>query len=375
MTKDTTYHYRVRAKSTCGSGTRSDWSNVAQVLVLACTTPAAPVLSAPSQAASDASYSLTWTTTSPDNTYDVQESTDSSFAGATATSVSGASRTTSHSVTGSSAVTWYSRVRAVDVCGGSTYSSAWSATATTVIQPPQPSSDIVFVPAGAHATGTAGTNWRTDLEVHNPGTVQARFTLSLLKKDADNGSPQGATFTLDGGKSTRYLDVLASSAVGFGFSGAGTLRVTPWAGTVMVTGRTYNDQPGGTYGQFIAGEAQDAAIPSGQEARLVQISQSVTAGVGFRTNLGIVNASATPVTVEVKLFRGDGSYLGVQNHTLPAYGFKQVNEVFKTVTTQDVADGYAVLRTTTSGGSFFAYASVIDNTSGDPILIPARVVQ
>ena len=47
--------------------------------------------------------------------------------------------------------------------------------------------------------------------------------------------------------------------------------------------------------------------------------------------------------------------------------------VYSTVTTSDVPDGFALVRTTTTGGAFFAYASVIDNLSGDPIFIPARV--
>ncbi|MEW6338599.1 MAG: hypothetical protein ACOY3Y_04220 [Acidobacteriota bacterium] len=44
------------------------------------------------------------------------------------------------------------------------------------------------------------------------------------------------------------------------------------------------------------------------------------------------------------------------------------------MTTADVSDGYAVLRTPTPGGRFYAYASVVDNRSGDPIYVPAQVV-
>ena len=101
----------------------------------------------------------------------------------------------------------------------------------------------------------------------------------------------------------------------------------------------------------------------------------MASGTGCRTNLGLVNATGLTISVEVKLCKGDGSGLGSQTYTLPPYGFRQINEIFRTVTNQDVADGYAVLRTTTSGGAFFAYASVIDSRSGDPIYIPARVVE
>jgi hypothetical protein len=49
-----------------------------------------------------------------------------------------------------------------------------------------------------------------------------------------------------------------------------------------------------------------------------------------------------------------------------------VTDIFALVTDQDVADGYALVRTRSSGGRFFAYASVVDNRSGDAVFIPAQ---
>jgi hypothetical protein len=369
----TTWYARVRAVDTCGGTSyRSSWSNVGQTVVgAACATPPAPTLTAPATASSGASYTLTWSGTSPDGTYELQESTTSSFAGAIIESVTGTSRSTSHTVP--VATTFYSRVRATEACNGTTYRSIWSATGQTAVAPQAPNAELLYLPAGAHATGNAGTNWRTDLEVHNPGAAQARFTLELLKREVDNSTPQSASFTLDGGQCTRFLDVLGSSAVGFQLSGAGTIRITPEGDSILATSRTYNDQPTGTFGQFIPGQPQGDAIPFGAEARLIQLAQSSATTSGFRTNLGMVNATARSISVEVTLYTGDGTLLGAQTYPLPPFGYKQVDKIFTTVTTQDVADGFAVLRTPTPAGSFFAYASVIDNRSGDPIYIPARI--
>ncbi len=141
----------------------------------------------------------------------------------------------------------------------------------------------VYVPAAAHLGGTADTNWRTDLEVHNPGAIGAAFTVELLRRDQANPSPQAVMLSLDGGHSVRYEDVLQSL---FGFAGAGALRITPTAGAVMVTSRTYNDVPGGTYGQFIPGYAAPQALKTGVEARLIQLDRSASESTGFRTNVG-----------------------------------------------------------------------------------------
>lgn len=370
------WHARVRTKrTTCGlCPVTSEWSNVTQTTItVTCSTPAAPVLTAPATAASGANYTLAWTATSAEGRYELQQSTDPAFAGAVIETVNATSTTTSHAVTATT--TWYARVRAVFTCQGTTYRSNWSATAQTVISGTTPAGQAIYLPAAAHVAGAAGTNWRSDVEIHNPGSTQARFTIALLKKDQDNGTPPGAAFTLDGGKTVRYGDVLAAPALGFGFSGSGTLRVTPGAGEVMATMRTYNDQATGTFGQFIPGQLQSSAITAGQEARLIMLAQSVSTATGFRTNLGVVNAVGGTAVVDVDLYRGDGTLLGAQTVSLRPFEHKQIDRIFTLVTTGEVSDGYAVLRTATPGGAFFAYASVIDNRSGDPIYIPARPVK
>lgn len=371
----TTWHARVRAKEACGSSfVFSSWSNVRDTLVGSpCGTPAAPVLTAPATATSGATYTLSWTATSAENKYELQQSTDPAFAGAVIETVNAASTTTSHVVTAST--TWCARVRAVFSCQGTTYRSNWSATAQTVVSGAAPTGQAIYLPAAAHVAGTGGTNWRSDVEIHNPGSTQARFTLALLKNDQDNGSPPGAAFTLDGGKAVRYGDVLAAPAVGFAFSGSGTLRVTPSAGEVMATMRTFNDQATGTFGQFIPGQPQGGAIVQGQQARLIMLVQSVSTTTGFRSNLGVVNAVGSTMVVKVDLYRGDGTLLGTQTVSLRPFEHKQIDKVLTLVTSAEVAEGYAVLQTTTQTGAFFAYASVIDNRSGDPIYIPARRVE
>ncbi len=241
----------------------------------------------------------------------------------------------------------------------------------TQVVPGSVSSGVpLYLPGAARVGGYGGTAWRTDLEVHNPGGSQARFTAELLRRDAANTAPAQRSFSLDGGRSVRYVDVLASV---FGTEGAATLRLTPTQGEITAVQRTYNDQPAGTHGQFVAGLPEDAAVAYGQTARLVQLSQSASDTSGFRTNLGLVSTVGVPVAVTAELYQGDGVKLGSRSYQLPAYGYQQDDKVFRTVTADAVDDGYAVLYTTTAEGRFFAYASVVDARSGDPVTIPARV--
>jgi len=224
----------------------------------------------------------------------------------------------------------------------------------------------LFIPASAHVSGALGTNWRTDLEIFNPGQSQSSVTVALLKAGVSNHNPQTMTYTLNPGESRRFEDALMSI---FGFDGAAAIRVVNNSGMAAVTSRTYNLTTGGTFGQFVGGVIGHSAIQTGQEGRIIQLTHNRSTTSGFRTNIGFVNATGSQITVLVALYRADGSYLGTKEYELNPYEFRQIDKIFQKVTSGDVDDGYAVLSTTTADGAFFAYGVVIDNRTSDPVYI------
>ena len=227
----------------------------------------------------------------------------------------------------------------------------------------------LLLPAAAHNPGWNNTLWRTDLEVANPGQTAASFEIALLKAKADNSNPLTKSYTLAPGVAERFQDVLFAE---FGYTGSAALRVKPTSGRVMATSRTYTVEEKGTYGQFIPGlEAMQAQGP-GNTLRLIQLAQSSKATSGFRTNIGLLNVSAVPMTVEIRLFDRDDNLVGSFSEPLLPFEFRQLDRPFAKYTSADIPEGYANLWTNTVGASFVAYASVIDNRSGDPIYIPAR---
>jgi len=238
----------------------------------------------------------------------------------------------------------------------------------TLILPVEAEGGPVMVPAAAHLRGTGGTNWRTDLEIHNPGTASVSFKVEMLPRDQANSSPPSASFEIDPGQSLRFADVLGEV---FSFSGAAALRVTPANGALMVTSRTFNDVSSGTYGQFIPAEPPEIAAHTARGGRLVQLSESGVNGEGFRTNIGLSNATARDTDVEITLYDGDGRRLGTQKHTLRPFELIQIDRIFRKVGGAPVENGYAVVSSTTTDAAFHAYASVVDNLTGDPVNIPA----
>ncbi len=247
-----------------------------------------------------------------------------------------------------------------------------------VVEDPLAGAQAYVIATAAHAGGALGTNWRTDVEVHNPGIAQAAYTIALLKHDTDNTQSDTRSFTLAPGTAARYTDVVLDE---FGFTGKGALRVTTIQGEILVNSRTYNQlgaggpaslPEGSTFGQLVPALPDDQAIGANGEGRLILLSHTDPAlKTDYRTNLGVVNAGSGSIKVVVDLYTAAGALLGRVRRTLPPYGYHQFDAILAPWAAGPIADAFAVVKCTTTGGRFFAYASVIDNRTGAPVHIPA----
>ncbi|MCU0304345.1 MAG: hypothetical protein MUC56_09850 [Thermoanaerobaculales bacterium] len=231
----------------------------------------------------------------------------------------------------------------------------------------QGGTEVLWLPGAAHTDGAAGTTWRTDLELRSVGVEDAVVRIDLLRRNRDNTTFPSVTLTIPAGAAQRLPDVLAGL---FGVEGSATLRVVQVEGEVRATGRTYNDTPSGTYGQFIGAAEVEDAFDDLRDATLIQLGFSPDPATGVRTNIGFVNLSPSPADLEVDLFHADLRYLGTVSAGLEAYEYDQLDNVFARVTDDEVEDGFAVVRMLTEGAEYLTYASVVDNRTGDPVYSP-----
>ena len=249
--------------------------------------------------------------------------------------------------------------------GGVAVSGSTQVTVTS-----SPADDELFVPACAHVDGFTGTHWRTTLEVHNPGTGNARFETALLKFGENNALASRRNFLLGARSSVSMADILMAE---YSFAGTAALRIIPIDGTIMVDGRTYNDQPAGRFGQSMPAARRGDALQYGEQARLIGLSHEPTLTSGYRTAIGLVNASPAEIAVEIELYSHFGIRYGTHSLTLQAYEFRQVERIYELVTPNAVDGGFAVVKTSTAGGRLFTYASVVDNLTGDPTFVASRI--
>jgi len=223
------------------------------------------------------------------------------------------------------------------------------------------------LPGAANLPGYGGTRWLTDLEVTNRGDEEMACRVELFVRDESNPDPVIYSMTVAPRASVKIQNALEAL---FDFEGAATLRVVGIGGALVASARTYNDDPDGTYGQYIAGLAEYRGISPGRRGVMNLLSQSPNGSSGYRTNLGLVNPTHLNLSVTVELYDADGILVDVDIHHLAAYQSIQIDRVIERMAGSTVRDGYLVVSSSTPDALVHAYASVIDNRSGDGIYVP-----
>jgi len=174
---------------------------------------------------------------------------------------------------------------------------------------------------------------------------------------------QQSAFQL-GPREARAFDDICSSLFGATGSLGAIDFVTDGAdGELTVTSQLRSPaSEGGHVGMFVPGLTASAAHP-------VTVLTSLVNGES-RTNIGVYNPSATPVTGSIHLFNGP-VLLGTIPVSLGPHAMTQFNDVYSIVgfSTLVAIDGYATVESGDGHSPLFTFAAEADNVSGDLILI------
>ena len=230
------------------------------------------------------------------------------------------------------------------------------------------------LPAAASTEGGAGTYWKTDLSIYNINEESVLVYAYLIKAGVANIIPELRTYDLAGRSSVHIDDILGDD---FGFSGSGglilsTISITDFLGGqtegpyVVVTSRTYTDEGDeGTYGQTVS----PMVIPAAGSAYLTGIAHDDR----YRTNIGVLNLTMSlnifaSTEIHARVYDSAGTHL----HTA-VFNLQPLSQIQMPVGVS-VEEGYVIFEAQGAGADetiFMAYASVVDNLSGDAVFIPA----
>ena len=228
---------------------------------------------------------------------------------------------------------------------------------------PAPHGSELTIPAVGRAPGVAGTFWRSDVTLFNPGLTTLTVSLRYLAAGQDNRNAASQSVAIPPSRTVVIADV--AQALGI-TSGSGALQVL-WnaAAGPIVTSRTYTTADGGgTYGQSIDpvnSFANDSFVPG------------LRSDSSFRSNVGFVNGGDTQLTVTATLLSDTGATIGTTQIGLSPRSQVQyaIGALFPAANTP--RPGTLTLLAHADGpANLFAYGSIVDNASGDPVFFGGR---
>ena len=224
------------------------------------------------------------------------------------------------------------------------------------------------IPVSSQSEGIGGSIWRTELTLFNAGSEGASVT--LIHVPGAGGNVQTRTIFVNPRHTLTYANALRDV---FGMSGgAGAIVIEASGATatplLKVTSRTFNDAPGGTYGLAVPD-----LIPS--DLQQTQYITGMTANADYRTNIGLVNRGAAPVSVALTLYGSNGGVLANAAVTVPATSFQQdtLAAYFPAIAGRALT-GLTMRVTASTANVLGAYASVVDNRTHDPLYIGAAAL-
>lgn len=266
------------------------------------------------------------------------------------------------------------------------------------------------VPVVVKSPGAGGSFWSTDLYLSNLGTQSTTVSAHFFRENTANtfnGTFAKSGVVIKPGETLKVTDVVGTWFPSAGSSTKGWLFVantTPVdcrqenrvPAKLAISTRVYNTPtPGSTFGQIVEsawGTMNGSKFPS----VFTGIRNTGTSKPGFRTNVGIANLSTVAITVNMKLFRGNGVQAGgTISRSVPALSLSQweltslgfpaltdatgklevtlVNPTYDPCSDGQTAPACLDRCEDGCGGRygfngpkmFVAYASNVDNTTGD----------
>jgi uncharacterized repeat protein (TIGR01451 family) len=221
-----------------------------------------------------------------------------------------------------------------------------------------------WVLPGVASLDNAVARWRTDMRVFNYGNAAQAATLTFFPT---GGTPRSADVMLDAG-AVLTLDNIVRNRFGLEVGGGVVHLTTTTPASLVVTGRTYNETPNGTFGQFIPAVTPNEATGLGERTlHILQVEDSVR----YRTNVGIAEVSGQPVVIEVQVILPDSIVTPTVHIPLAANEFRQY-ALLRDFGLGNVYNARVTIRVIEGNGRVTAYGSVIDEQTQDPTYVPAQ---
>lgn len=232
--------------------------------------------------------------------------------------------------------------------------------AAMALLPVAGSAATLVVPAAGTGPGANGSQWQSELTIHNAAPRAATFSATFHQGESVLGPAQ---LTLQARQTVSHADVARTLFGATSGSGAIVLDIADRdARSIAVTSRTFNTSAEGEFGQDIPSvDVANAARPGD----IVALNGPSTAASN-RFNFGLYAVEATHLVWEV--VRADGTVAATKDVTYPAGLHVQYGSGVVTLLGATAANNDTVYARILSGKAIF-FGSIV-NATGDPTFVP-----
>jgi PKD repeat protein len=225
-----------------------------------------------------------------------------------------------------------------------------------------------LVSVTAQTNGLGGSVWRTELTLFNAG--DEGLSVQTIFLPGAGAAPVTRSFFIAPRQVATYDNALLDI---FGIaSGAGAIAIEATGANTMpelkIASRTFTTGTTGTYGQAVPDVNRD-------DLQQTLYITGLATGVDYRTNIGLVNRAASPVSATLALLDAEGRTIGQSDVAVAANSFQQAS--LQAYFPSLGARAYEVMSmrvTAAAQDALSAYASVIDNRTQDPVYMQAKPI-
>jgi hypothetical protein len=255
--------------------------------------------------------------------------------------------------------------------------AVWAGGSTAVTIPSPAGRDLVL-PVVGRTPGLGGTRWSTSLELFATATDRdTSVALYLNLSDRDSTTPAAAAYLTVRPRGTVVLEDLLETTFGVD-QGTGSVDLVASDPILAHARVATTTASGGSYGQKVpavpAGWAagEDDAPGLDPNVDLLYLFE-VREDERWRTNVGLANVTGVPLEVEVQAYGPLGATGGPLLVNVPPFSHTQITRILTVMNLPDGTDRARLNLRVVPGSAarFLAYASRVDNRTGDPVFLLA----
>ena len=220
-----------------------------------------------------------------------------------------------------------------------------------------------FIAAVAHAPGVNGTLFISDVRLFNRGTSTQQLTAVFTPTGSDGRATFAAVKIVIAPGQIIAIDDIVQSLMQS--TGTGQLQIIGANDQILITSRTYTPSAIGTYGQFEPSARVNESVGFGDLPLSIPGLENTP---GFRSNIGFAEVTGASGEIHVRYYEASGNVAADEVYAVAPFGHVQTR-------VNPAGEALRAEVTVVGDARVLAYGSMVDNTSGDAIFIPAARVR